>query len=96
MKNNTDGIYKMTNPELKRCHYNARRLVEKLYRYGVERPKKRDRILRKLLGSAGSNLKIKDGFQCDLGINIHIGDNFLANYNLTILDMAKVTIGNNV
>lgn len=39
MKNNTDGIYKMTNPELKHCHHNARRLVEKLYRYGVEKPK---------------------------------------------------------
>lgn len=95
-KNNADGIYSMKDSELRHCHYNARKLVEKLYRYGVEFPQERDCILRELLGSAGSNLRIKDGFQCDLGFNIHIGDNFLANYNLTILDMAKVTIGNNV
>ena len=31
-----------------------------------------------------------------MGINIHVGDNFLANYNVVILDMATVTIGNNV
>ena len=27
--------------------------------------------------------------------NLHVGDNFLTNYNVTILDMAPVTIGNN-
>ena len=41
-------------------------------------------------------VSIKPGFLCDLGINIHIGDDFLTNYNVTILDMAPVTIGNNV
>lgn len=30
------------------------------------------------------------------GKNIHVGDNFLANYNLTILDIAPVEIGNDV
>lgn len=31
-----------------------------------------------------------------MGVNIHVGDDFLTNYNVTILDMATVTIGNNV
>ena len=35
-------------------------------------------------------------FRCDYGWNIEIGENFFANYNLTILDVGKVTIGNNV
>lgn len=35
-------------------------------------------------------------FYCDYGYNIEVGDNFFANFNLTILDGAKVTIGNNV
>ena len=33
---------------------------------------------------------------CDSGANIGVDDNFLVNYNVTILDMAKVTIGNDV
>lgn len=34
-------------------------------------------------------------FYCDYGFNIEVGDNFFANYNCTILDVAKVKIGKN-
>lgn len=34
-------------------------------------------------------------FRCDYGCNIHIGENFFANFNLTILDEAEVRIGDN-
>ncbi len=34
-------------------------------------------------------------FYCDYGTNIEVGKNFFANYNCTILDVAKVTIGDN-
>lgn len=50
----------------------------------------------KLFGSVGTNVSIQPGFQCDFGRNIHVGDNFLTNYNVVILDIAKVTIGNDV
>lgn len=32
----------------------------------------------------------------DNGKNIHVGDNFLANYNWTVLDVGEVNIGDNV
>ena len=32
-------------------------------------------------------------FYCDYGSHIEVGKNFFANYNCTILDVAKVTIG---
>lgn len=35
-------------------------------------------------------------FYCDYGSHISVGKNFFANYNCTILDVAKVTIGDNV
>lgn len=35
-------------------------------------------------------------FRCDYGYNIRVGKNFYANYNLTILDVGAVTIGDNV
>lgn len=34
-------------------------------------------------------------FYCDYGKRIHVGKNFFANYNCTILDVADVTIGDN-
>ena len=40
--------------------------------------------------------QIELGFLCDLGVNIQVGDGFLTNYNVTILDMAPVRIGHNV
>lgn len=32
-------------------------------------------------------------FNCDVGKNIHVGEDFLTNYNVTILDVDTVTIG---
>ena len=34
-------------------------------------------------------------FYCDYGKHIEVGKNFFANYNCTILDVAKVKIGDN-
>ncbi|WP_299996412.1 sugar O-acetyltransferase [uncultured Cedecea sp.] len=56
----------------------------------------RSDILHSLLGSLGANITIEGPFYCDYGYHIEIGDNFYANVNLTILDGAKVTIGDNV
>ncbi len=52
--------------------------------------------LEKLLPNANSNAYINQPFYCDYGYNIEIGKNFFANYNCTILDVSKVTIGDNV
>ncbi|QCP62302.1 sugar O-acetyltransferase [Pantoea sp. SO10] len=57
---------------------------------------KRDDILESLLGKRGKNFTIEGPFFCDYGYNIEIGDNFYANVNFTVLDGAKVIIGDNV
>ncbi len=44
----------------------------------------------------GVNSVITPPIHIDYGYNTTIGDNFYSNYNLTILDTASVTIGNNV
>ncbi len=56
----------------------------------------RDAQIRQILGQAGENVHIEQPFWCDYGYNIEIGDNFYSNFGLTILDGAKVKIGNNV
>ena len=52
--------------------------------------------LRNILGGMGENVTILPPFHCDYGSNIKAGDNFFANYNLCVLDVAPVTFGNNV
>ena len=54
-----------------------------------------ERIVHELLGKSGSGVSINPPFYCDYGSHIEVGNNFWANYNCTILDVAKVTIGNN-
>lgn len=53
-------------------------------------------MLRQILGSSGNGLHINQPFRCDYGCNIHVGDGFFANFNLTILDEAEVRIGRDV
>ncbi len=72
---------------------------ELLFDYNNLRPneiEKRNEIIKKLFGKASNNFFIEPPFRCDYGYNIFIGKNFYSNYNCTILDCAKVTIGDNV
>lgn len=72
---------------------------ELLYDYNTLRPsqiKARNKLLKNLLGSTGNRFFIEPPFRCDYGYNIKLGENFYANYNLTILDSAPITIGDNV
>jgi len=57
---------------------------------------KREEAIRDLFGSVGDDPSISPGFSCDYGKNIHAGKEFLANVNVTILDIAPVTIGDYV
>ena len=58
--------------------------------------KERRQAFQKLLGKFGKDSVIHSPFRCDFGFNIRIGDHFVGNFNLSILDEAEVTIGDNV
>lgn len=49
-------------------------------------------VVRSLLGRSEGAF-INPPFYCDYGTHIEVGKNFFANYNCTIIDVAKVTIG---
>lgn len=51
-------------------------------------------IVKELLGKS-ENAVINPPFFCDYGFHIEVGKNFYANYNCTIIDVAKVVIGDN-
>ena len=71
----------------------------KIYELNNLHPDQYERIpglLKELLGKAGESVFIEPPFHCDYGYNIEVGENFFANYNCTILDVAKVKVGKNV
>lgn len=83
-------------PEIAHRKLHAATLAQEFNTIPETDAKRQEAKAREILGSAGKNLVVHSRFNFDNGKNIHIGDNFLANYNLTILDVGEVNIGNNV
>ena len=72
---------------------------KRIYKYNnlpPEAEKEQEELIKEILGKTGENVHIEAPFHCDYGYNIEIGENFFANYNLTVLDVGKVRIGKNV
>lgn len=88
--------YKAFDDEL----VNERRYAKELiFDFNSFRPNEtinRNELIKRLLGKIGNSFIIEPPFRCDYGYNIEIGENFYSNYNLIILDCAKVLIGDNV
>lgn len=74
----------------------AKDLLFKLNQLQPSKREDRNQIFHELFHSVGDNVWIESPFNCDYGYNITVGDYFYANTNCTILDCAKVTIGDNV
>lgn len=92
-----DEYYNLTDDkEMQQKHLYAQRLCHEHNLLDPKEFEQRKELIKKLFNSIGKNFTIEQPFHCDYGYFITIGDNFYANYNLTILDTAKVSIGNNV
>jgi acetyltransferase-like isoleucine patch superfamily enzyme len=61
-----------------------------------EDSQERQRMISQIFGNTGRNCTVYAPFRCDYGCNIYVGDNFFANFNCTMLDDAKIVIGDNV
>ena len=87
-------VYSAVDPELIEELMATR---EVLYEYNFLRPSETQRmkeILKGLLGHvADDDFLINQPFRCDYGKQINIGKRFFANFNFTVLDEARVTIG---
>ena len=88
--------------ELYDANYDAELLAERdickdmCYEYNQLRPSRkaeRQQLIRKLFGKTGQNFLIEQPFYCDYGKHIRVGKRFFANFGLTVLDEAYVTIG---
>lgn len=88
-------LYNDKDPELIKDRLNARRIT-RLYNQTTETElAKRTQLLNELLGSTGQRLYIEPTFRCDYGYNIHVGEDFYANFNCVFLDVCEIRIGDN-
>ena len=88
-------MYNPSNPELLEDRLEARRKT-RIYNTTLENEgEKRIQLLKELLGATGKELVVEPNFRCDYGYNIHVGENFYANFDCVILDVCKVEIGDN-
>jgi maltose O-acetyltransferase len=88
-------LYLASDSQLTKDRENARRMT-RLFNQTLETEyEKRIEILKQLFGSTGMSLYIEPTFRCDYGYNIHVGNNFYANFDCVILDVCEVRIGEN-
>src|SRR5690625_4196742 len=86
-------IYNPEDPLLVKDRKEARRKV-RIYNQTLETDEeKRVEILKELLGSTGENIFMEPNIRFDYGYNTHVGENFYANFDCTILDVCEVRIG---
>ena len=82
-------------PEIGGALLRTEELVFRLNQLPPSRREEREAIIRQLFGHVGKSVCIHSPFHCDFGAQISVGDHFVGNFNLTILDEAPVTIGDN-
>lgn len=88
-------LYFASDDELVKDRENARKLT-RLFNQTIETDNDtRQALLKQLFGSTGESIYIEPTFRCDYGYNIHVGNNFYANFDCVILDVCPVTIGEN-
>ena len=95
-KSHAGKLYKAFGKELFEERQYAKELVFQFNALHPSKIREREDLIRKLFGSTGEKFFIEPPFRCDYGYNINIGNNFYSNYNLIILDCAKVVFGDNV
>lgn len=88
------GLPYISDAEVLEQQKRARKLTQELNTADRSDFDKIGAIVKELLGKSDGAF-INPPFYCDYGFNIEVGKNFYANYNCTILDVGKVTIGDN-
>jgi maltose O-acetyltransferase len=88
-------LYRASDEVLTRERLDARRLCREYNASAETDSAKKEAVLSELLGTGPAGISIEPLFRCDYGYNIHLGENFYANFDLIILDVCEVRIGEN-
>ena len=88
-------IFNAASPELRQIKHVAHAICQQ-YNALDEYDPLRAELIGQLLGKIGTPFRLQGPIQFNYGKHTFIGDNFLANFNLLVMDDARVYIGNNV
>ncbi|MGW0916265.1 sugar O-acetyltransferase [Streptomyces sp. NPDC002784] len=86
-------LYIADDPEIARRLRQAARLAARYQAAYAEDPDSARKILAELLGSLGEEAQVRPPLSVDYGSNISIGARTFVNFNLTALDVAAITVG---
>ena len=89
-------LYIAQGEEIASAFLRCRGLTDAFNRAAYDDFEGRNAILRELFGALGEGASIAPPFRCDYGRNIFIGDRFMANYDCIMLDVCRITIGDDV
>ncbi len=89
-------LYLAGDPELAAERLLAARLAERFNTSDPGDPQAQLDLLRELVGSLGDGAEIRPPLHCDYGYQIHVGARSFINYGVIFLDVARVTIGEDV
>lgn len=89
-------LYIADDPEIAAEIQRAMELMEEFNASTVRDPERRRQLLTQLLGQIGEGTEIRPPLRVDYGTNIRIGARTFANFGLVALDVAPITIGDDV
>lgn len=89
-------LYLADDPELGEMSARALDLMDAYNATTVRQPGLRRQLLTELLGAVGEDTEIRPPFYVDYGSKITFGARCFANFGLVALDVAPITIGNDV
>ena len=89
-------LYLADDPALAADARRAMTLTEAFNRSSTTDPEQRRALLEELLGTYGEGSEIRPPFYCDYGYQTHIGRRVFANFGLVALDVARITVGDDV
>lgn len=86
-------LYNALDPELVSARSHVRDLCRKLNATREREVEHRRELLLQIFGKGGDTVSVQPPFFCDYGTNIEVGERVFFNFNCTVLDVCKVTIG---
>lgn len=89
-------LYIADDPELVRDSQRAQQRAHRINALDPTDLDERNRLLRELLGAFGESSEIRPPLQCDYGYQTTIGARTFANFGLILLDVATISIGDDV
>ncbi|WP_086043488.1 sugar O-acetyltransferase [Macrococcoides canis] len=89
------AMYDPSDVQLVQDRMNAKLMTRRYNNLPEDDVNARCQLIKEIFGTTGEHIHVEVNIRVDYGYNIYVGENFYSNHDLTILDVAPVTIGDN-